>query len=97
MNLMEIAQKLTAGELAGWAVVLLIILFSLIPVVLKVLLIHRKYAKESEERLPGKGARAVVLASLFAVFLFGILFLRHDLQIMRGRTAFMPFYSFKWL
>ena len=32
MNLMEIAQKLTAGELAGWAVVLLIILFSLIQI-----------------------------------------------------------------
>ncbi|MDO5456316.1 MAG: hypothetical protein Q4F25_05310 [Eubacteriales bacterium] len=32
MNLMEIAQKLTAGEVAGWAVVLLIILFSLIQI-----------------------------------------------------------------
>ena len=32
MNLMEIAQKLTAGELAGWAVVLLIILLSLIQI-----------------------------------------------------------------
>ena len=32
MALTEIAQKLTAGELAGWAVVLLILLFSLIQI-----------------------------------------------------------------
>ena len=32
MNLMEVIQKLTAGELAGWAVVLIILLFSLIQI-----------------------------------------------------------------
>ena len=32
MNLYDVFQKLTAGELAGWAVVLLIILFSLIQI-----------------------------------------------------------------
>ena len=32
MNLMEVTQKLTAGELAGWAVVLIILLFSLIQI-----------------------------------------------------------------
>ena len=71
-------QNIVNGRPSFVRIMIYLILFSLIPVVLKVLLIHRKYAKESEERLPGKGARAVVLASLFAVFLFGILFLRHD-------------------
>ena len=32
MNLYDVFQKLTAGELAGWVVVLLIILFSLIQI-----------------------------------------------------------------
>ena len=32
MTIFEVFQKLTAGELAGWAVVLLIILFSLIQI-----------------------------------------------------------------
>ena len=32
MNLMEVTQKLTAGELAGWAVVLIVLLFSLIQI-----------------------------------------------------------------
>ena len=32
MNLIEVTQKLTAGELAGWAVVLIILLFSLIQI-----------------------------------------------------------------
>lgn len=32
MNLYEVFQKLTAGEVAGWVVVLLIILFSLIQI-----------------------------------------------------------------
>lgn len=32
MTIIEVVQKLTAGELAGWAVVLLIILFSLIQI-----------------------------------------------------------------
>ena len=32
MAITEMVQKLTAGELAGWAVVLLIILFSLIQI-----------------------------------------------------------------
>ena len=32
MNLYDVLQKLTAGELAGWAVVLLIILFSLLQI-----------------------------------------------------------------
>ena len=32
MNVFEMLQKLTAGELAGWAVVLLILLFSLIQI-----------------------------------------------------------------
>lgn len=32
MNLMEVTQKLTAGELAGWAVLLIILLFSLIQI-----------------------------------------------------------------
>ena len=32
MNVIEMLQKLTAGEMAGWAVVLLILLFSLIQI-----------------------------------------------------------------
>ena len=32
MNLMEVTQTLTAGELAGWAVVLIVLLFSLIQI-----------------------------------------------------------------
>ena len=32
MNVIDMLQKLTAGEMAGWAVVLLILLFSLIQI-----------------------------------------------------------------
>ena len=46
-----------------------------LPVILRICLIRRKYRKESEERIPGKGGRRAVLLFFPAVFLFGTLFL----------------------
>ena len=71
-------QGLVNGHPSAFRIGVYLGLFALIPVVLRILLIRRKFRKESEERIPGVHGKRAVLLSLVLIFIFGIIFLRAE-------------------